>query len=358
MNSLQRIQTVIEGRLPDLVPVCLHNFLSAASEAGIPMEQYRIDPEAMARVYLQAVEKYGYDCIMVDPDTTLLAEAMGAKSDCTPGEPGHISAPAITSLEETVKLSPVNPERDGRIPVLLEAIRILSKAIGGKIAIRGNCDQGAFSLACLVRGNEDFLSDLAEDPDNPHIRQLLEVCYQSHLALHRAVKKAGAHFTSLGDSFCGPDVISPAMFEKFSRPYEERLVRELRADGIFTVIHICGNATRIVEALGEYDFCGFELDYKTDPVKAKRTAGARHVLFGNIDPSGVIARGTPDEVRASAKRLITTWKPGGHFVLNSGCAIPAGTPSNNIHTLVHAAEEFGSYEKRDESGSMPIQRSP
>jgi len=53
------------------------------------------------------------------------------------------------------------------------------------------------------------------------------------------------------------------MFEKFSRPYEERLVKELAVEEIFTAIHICGDTTRIVDSLAGYDFCGFELDYKT-----------------------------------------------------------------------------------------------
>ncbi|RPJ34422.1 MAG: DNA repair protein RecO [Verrucomicrobiaceae bacterium] len=206
----------------------------------------------------------------------------------------------IRSLEEVGGLKPVDSTRDGRIPVLLEAVRILAKAVGSEISIRGNCDQGPFSLACLLRGSEDFLMDLAEEPENPDITRLLEVCHQSHLAVHRAVAAAGAHFTSLGDSFSGPDVISPAMFEQFSRPFEERLVREVAAEGLFTVIHICGDTTRIQESLGAYDFCGFELDYKTNAALAKSTVGKNHVLFGNIDPSGLVARGTADQVRAAS----------------------------------------------------------
>ena len=95
MNGYQRVMAVLRGELPDRVPVCLHNFLPAAREAGIPLERYLADPEAAARAHLQAVETYGHDCILIDLDTTMLAEAMGARRDCTPGEPGHIAAPAI-----------------------------------------------------------------------------------------------------------------------------------------------------------------------------------------------------------------------------------------------------------------------
>jgi uroporphyrinogen decarboxylase len=317
--------------------------MPAAREAGIAMEEYRVNPAAIARAHLEAVEKYGHDCILVDTDTTMLAEAMGARSECAPNEPGRIVEPAIRSLEDVDRLKVVNPETDGRIPALLEAVRLMFKQVGSEVAIRGNADQAAFDLACIVRGIEEFLMELVDQPDNPRLAQLMEVCYQSHLAVHRALVKAGAQFTSMGDSLAGPDVVSPRMFNRFARPYEERLVRELAADGIFVVIHICGDTSRILDSLAEYDACGFELDYKTDALEAKQTAGARHVLFGNIDPSGVLAIGNVEDVREAARQLIAVWKPQGRFVLNAGCAIPPTTPPENIRALVEAAKEFGAY---------------
>ena len=344
MNSLERVKAVLAGRIPDRVPVCLHNFMLAAHEAGIPMEVYRSDPEAMARAHLGALEKYGHDCILIDIDTTMLAEAMGATSECAPNEPGRIVAPAIRSLRDVDGLKVVNPESDGRIPALLEGVRLIAKQVGKEVAIRGNADQAAFDLACMVRGIEDFLMELASDSENPAIGRLLELCYQSHLAVHRALMRAGAHFTSMGDSLAGPDVTSPTMFDRFARPYEERLVKDLAAEGIFTVIHICGDTSRILGFLSGYDFCGFELDYKTDAVRAKASVGAGHVLFGNIDPSGVIARGTPAMIREKTRQLIALWKPGGLFVLNAGCAIPANTPVENLRALIATAHEEGRYE--------------
>jgi MtaA/CmuA family methyltransferase len=344
MNSLERVRTVLAGGIPDRVPVCLHNFMLAAREAGVSIEDYRVNPQAIARVHLEAVEKYGHDCIMVDTDTTMLAEAMGARSKCAPNQPGRIVEPAIRSLNEVDRLKVINPETDGRIPALLEAVRLMRKQVGNEVAIRGNADQAAFALACLVRGIEDFLMELAEQPDNPRLSELMEICYQNHLAVHRALAKAGAHLTSLGDSLAGPDVISPRMFTRFARPYEKRLVDDLAADGIFVVIHICGNTSRILDMLAEYGPCGFELDYRTDVARAKQTVGARHVLFGNIDPSAVLALGTRQKVREATRQLISMWKSGGRFILNAGCAIPPTTPPENIQALIETARECGVYD--------------
>ena len=133
------------------------------------------------------------------------------------------------------------------------------------------------------------------------------------------------------------------MFQRFAQPYEQRLVCDLAADGIFVIIHICGDTSKILDRLAQYGHCGFELDYKTDAVKAKQSAGKAHVLCGNIDPSGVIARGTVEQVREAVRQLIAVWKPEGRFMLNAGCAIPPTTPPENICAMMAATKEFGCY---------------
>jgi MtaA/CmuA family methyltransferase len=343
MNSLQRVRTVLAGKIPDRVPVLIFHFITACREAGIPMSAYRTDAKAIVRAHLEALEKYQYDCIILDTDTTMLAEAMGAKSECSGDETGKIVEPAIKSLEEVDRLRVVNPEKDGHIPALLEAVQLLADQIDAEVAIRGNADQGSFDLACLLRGVDTFLMDLMDDPHNPAIQQLQEVCYQSHLAVHRALIKAGAHFTSFGDSLSGPDLVSPKIYERFAFPYEERLIKTLAAEGVHTVVHICGDTTKILNCMAKLDYCSFELDYKTDAKRAKEVVRAGHVLWRNIDPSGVLTLGTPDLVRQKTKELISLWKTGGKFILNSGCAMPATTPPENIRAFVETAHEEGVY---------------
>jgi uroporphyrinogen decarboxylase len=337
------VQTVLAGQIPDRVPVLIFNFMTACREAGIPVSAYRANAKDIVRAHLEALEKYHYDCIILDTDTTMEAEAMGARSECSGDETGKIVEPAIKSLNEVNRLAVVDPERDGRIPALLEAVQLLADKIGEEIAIRGNADAGPFSLACMIRGIDNFFMDLMDDPDSPAIGELLEVCYQSHLAVHRALIKAGAHFTSFGDSLSSPDLVSRKIYDRFAFPYEDRLVKTLAAEGVHTVVHICGDTTKILNSMAKLDYCSFELDYKTDAKRAKEIAGIGHVLWGNIDPSGVLTLGTPDQVRKRTRELIALWKPGGKFILNSGCAMPATTPPENIRAFIETAHEEGAY---------------
>ena len=48
MNGRQRIACALRGEWPDARPVMLHNFMSAAAEAGLRMAEYRRSAAAVA----------------------------------------------------------------------------------------------------------------------------------------------------------------------------------------------------------------------------------------------------------------------------------------------------------------------
>jgi uroporphyrinogen decarboxylase len=64
------------------------------------------------------------------------------------------------------------------------------------------------------------------------------------------------------------------------------------------------------------------------------------VFIGNIDPSGVLALGTPAEVRERTLSLRTVFAGTPRFILNAGCAIPATTPAENLRAMISASREW------------------
>jgi uroporphyrinogen decarboxylase len=66
----------------------------------------------------------------------------------------------------------------------------------------------------------------------------------------------------------------------------------------------------------------------------------RAVFVGNIDPSGVLALGTPALVEERTRELLTVFIDNPRFVLNAGCAIPPMTPPENLRTMIHTARSF------------------
>jgi MtaA/CmuA family methyltransferase len=337
VNGYERIRAALEGRPPDRVPVMLHNFLMAAREAGFSQRRFREDPDAIALSFIRAVETYGYDGVLVDVDTVTAAEALGVRVDHPEDQPARWAAPAIDSLDAVKDLPPPDLAGSRRVLVWLGAVRRLKRHFGGEVFVRGNCDQAAFSLASMMRGPADWMMDLLDDPRREAAHALLAYCTAAASSFLRLMAAAGADMVSNGDSPAGPDLVSPALYAEFAQPYERRLAEEAHALGLPYALHVCGNTTRILEGLVATGADALELDYKTDARAAREALGGRAVFIGNIDPSGVLALGTPALVEARTRELLQTFGGVPGFILNAGCAIPAETPPANLRAMIAAA---------------------
>jgi uroporphyrinogen decarboxylase len=220
----------------------------------------------------------------------------------------------------------------------LEAVRLVKRYVGDDIFVRGNCDQAPFSLAGMVRGSADWMTDLyvADEEDK---LGLLEYCTEATSQFIRLMAQTGCDMLSNGDSPAGPDLIPPDLYLKYAFPYEKRIVEESHNAGLPYTLHICGNTELILNEMIETGADALELDYKTDIHKIAEVFKDKVTLIGNIDPSGVIALGTPNDVRMKTRELIRIMGKSDRFILNAGCAIPPNTPEANIWAMMEAINE-------------------
>jgi MtaA/CmuA family methyltransferase len=340
MNGFQRITAAFRGEWPDTTPIMLHNFMMAAREAGVNMRRFRCDPEELARSFIEAVERYGYDGIVVDVDTVTLAAAAGVPVDAPENEPARATGARLRDLAGVRDLEPVNISRHQGVQVWLEGVRLLSKHFGSEVYLRGNCDQCPFTLAGLVRGMDNWMTDLLDLDNEETVRMLLDYCTGITLQFIDLMALTGAHMTSNGDSLAGPDLVSPSLFRRFALPYEQHIAGRSHAHGLPYVLHVCGNTGLILDDLVSTASDGLEIDYKTDARKAHATMKDRTVFVGNIDPSSVLALGTPEMIAQKTRELLEIFSDTPRFVLNAGCAISPITPSENLKALIRTAREF------------------
>lgn len=339
MNGYQRINSALQGVKPDKTPIMLHNFMMAAREFGVTMEQFRNSSTIIADSFKDSVEKYQYDGILIDIDTAALAGAVGVKVDFPVDDPARAVKGNLEKIEDVTSLKPVNIENDRRIQIWLEAVRLLKEYYKDEIFIRGNCDQAPFSLACMMRGMQNWMLDLLTVEDSI-LENLLEYCTDAGIQFIRLMAQTGCDMVSNGDSLAGPEMISSEMFLKYALPYDIRLVDTAHYAGLDYALHICGNTDVILEHMLLAGADAFELDYKTDIAKASSVFGNKATFIGNIDPSGVLALGTTDEVRLKTIELLNAYKDSNRFILNAGCAIPPTTPSENLRMMIETARNF------------------
>jgi MtaA/CmuA family methyltransferase len=337
VNGYQRISAALAGERADHVPVILHNFMMAVREAGHVFCEWRTDPERIASSFIQAVESYDLDGVMLDLDTATLAGAVGVPVDQPEDEPAIARGARIRHLEEVDELSPVDVAADPRVQVWLEAARRLASHFGDEVFVRGNCDQAPYSLASMMRGSAEWMMDLTDPENEERASRLLDHCAEAGLQLIRLMAATGVHMVSNGDSPAGPSLVSPRMYRTFALPWEKRLVDEAHRLGLPYVMHICGRTEPILDDMLAMGADGLDLDYQTDARVAHDKMKDRAVFIGNLDPSEVVGRGTPQQVEERSRELIETFADTPRFILNAGCAIPADTPPDNVRAMVRAA---------------------
>ena len=223
----------------------------------------------------------------------------------------------------------------------VEATRLAAEAVGDRCFLKTCFDQGPFSLATAVRGIETLMLDCADDPQ--FVFDLLEICTDAVIKFARACGRAGCHALTFGDSTAG--LLSRPLFERYAFPFEKQVIEALADLEIPVFLHICGDTAHIIDLMATTGAAGLEVDYQHDIAYYKQRTGGRVCLQGNIEPSGVLFRGTSQQVREACRKAIEQGKPGSRFILSSGCEVPRDTPAANLRAMIQTAQEFGRYER-------------
>jgi uroporphyrinogen decarboxylase len=338
LNSLERIRLAVAHREPDVIPVGPYVANHAARLAGINLRTYCTNGKEMARAQLEAWDRYQYDIIFPDCDNYYIAEGFGCAINLPEDNVAELIRPPLERLDQVDDLKTPNPKRDGRMPVVLEAIEIIAQQVGDEAVIRVP-GTGPFSMASYLIGMEAFLLELAkieygEADANPHaVGQMLELTTRTLIEFGLAEIESGAQIVQCGDSLASIDVISPGMYAKYALPYEHRVFSAWKAKGAITLLHICGNSTPVLEQYARTGADIVELDSKVDLRLAKERIGDKVCLCGNLNPVELLTKSSTEIERAS-EECIRQGGAGGGYILGTGCEVPVGTPPQNIRAIV------------------------
>ena len=145
-------------------------------------------------------------------------------------------------------------------------------------------------------------------------------------------------------------LISPAMFREQIKPGLKELFRRIKelAPQAKLFMHSDGNLRPILP-----DFIELGIDI-LNPVQftasgmkltdLKREFGQDFVFWGGgVDTSGILAFGTPQEVKDDVRRNIEILAPAGGFVFNTVHNIINGVPPENVIAMWETLQEYGVY---------------
>ena len=350
MDSCDRLKKCVKGESIDRCMVAPYAGNYGAALSSVPIGEYNTNGTVMADAQIKAHSLHDLDVVVAQSDNYYIAQAFGCGINQPSNETPNLIKTALNSLDEIDRLPKIDPKTDGRMPVYINAVRRLKEHFGDSVVIRSP-GTGPFSLAGHAMGTENFLVELAladMNEDKNRIRKimdLLEYTSDALILFLMEMIKSGADIVTCGDSSASLDLISPGMYERYVFPMEQKVFRAIkplcREKGAYSLLHICGDTTAVLDLMAGTDADILEIDHKVDMARAAEIVGDRACLMGNLDPAAVLLQGTPGMVKAEALNVMNKVKGRSPFILGSGCEVAVKTPLENIKAMIAAAEEFG-----------------
>jgi MtaA/CmuA family methyltransferase len=297
--------------------------LMAATSAWFP--RAHTDAQCMAALAAGGHEILGYDTVMPVFSVAQEASALGCevhwgKQDMMPAALTH---PFAGASEFRI---PGGWMDAAAIQVVLDAISLLRKQLGDRVAIVGKV-MGPWSLSYHLMGIEEFLVSTIDDPDRT--RRCLDALKAIPVAFAQAQMRAGADLVCLADHATG-GMVSPQAYEQLLLPIHQEIVPQF---GGPVVLHCCGNTTDRVHLFARTGIDCYHLESQVDLTVARQAAAGAMRLMGNINNPAILLGGDPEAVMLACRTAIA----GGIDILSPECAVPLTTPNRNLQALVQTA---------------------
>ncbi len=333
MTGKERVMRVFNHEKPDRIPCFCVNGTPTYEQmekvhAYWPEGHERA--EDMAKLAIAAYTVLGFDAVRAPFCQTFEAEALGCTVKLGGKEniPG-IDHPTLYKVDDVPVLPDDFLER-GRIPQLMEAVRIMKREVGDEVAIIGGII-GPFTIAGAMLDAPPILKTSFKTPDK--VRPFLEVAEKAGTMLGQALIEAGADLIAVEDMQASPDLIAPHTYRDLELEYQKRQVEAL---DVPVILHICGNVDKVIGFMHQTGCAAISLEPKSDTELARRVMGPTGIIIGGVDAATVLFMKGPDVVREAAREQIDM----GLDILAPGCAIAPGTPTANLLAMVEVAKEY------------------
>lgn len=284
--------------------------------------------EGHRRAYL----KYHHQVIAVGIDIyNLEAEAYGATIEkCVGDGIPAIGTPLWTSLDQGLNVAPFEPQRDGRIAMVLRVGQRLKREFPNadvRIPVAG-----PFSIAFNLRGITDLCTDVMERPDDT--RTMLLRLAENQAVFCRAIAQAGLD-VAFFESAAAPPILSPQQFREVELPALKRAMA-VAAECIGHPIPCImgGNTYPVLQDLlatgTNYLICNIETDQAAFVAQTSRMHPYVRIRV-NLDPL-VVACSDVQRIHKDIDRVLSVVGGRSNCVMGTG-AMPFEAPLENVRLI-------------------------
>ncbi len=341
MTGKERIFAVLSGKKTDKIPWVPFAGVHAGKLIGADAREVSTDLDKLTASLKEVNRIYKPDGQPVMFDLQIEAEILGCDLVWSDSGPPTVSSHPLSETNEIPSLMP-SPE-DGRLPLELQAMRVMKEAVGEHTALYGLLC-GPFTLASHLRGTNIFM-DMMLDPD--YVHQLLEYTLQVSKRMAELFIDAGMDVIAAVDPLISQ--ISPDHFTEFMhKPFSE-LFAFIREKGVWSSFFVCGNATMNIEPMCRTRPDNISIDENVDLAGAKAVTDPYNIVIsGNIPLTSVMLFGNQqDNMKATVELIDSVSK--NLLIISPGCDMPYDIPIENTLAIEQAVHETDTVRKMVEN---------
>ena len=320
----------------DSVPWVPFAGVHAGSLKGYLADAVLTDKDKLIESLLEVNRQYDPDGQPVVFDLQIEAEILGCELAWAEKAPPSVASHPLSANLEILQKMP--GKSDGRLPMVLEAMRTMKAEVGGHTALYGLVT-GPFTLASHLRGTEIFM-DMFDHPD--YLRDLMAYCTQVGMRVSEYYIEAGMDVIAVVDPLVSQ--ISPKHFNKFLTKDFTDLFEFLRGKETFSAFFVCGDATKNIEVMCQTAPDCIAVDENIDlPIAKQITDKYNITLEGNIPLTTCMLFGTQQDNVKYVLDLLDAVFPGDtlpiNLIISPGCDMPYDVPVDNVVGTMQAIRE-------------------
>lgn len=199
-----------------------------------------------------------------------------------------------------------------------------------------------FMCAGHTTSDKMITQHLQEDPEN--VKKGMEIITDSVLGFAKECIKLGADgfyaCTQGGEAYRFED---KTIFERYIKPYDMILMREINASCHCNILHICDHHGTYDDLTPFIDYPGQAVNCCLDVNSKRRSPSYMYDLFdkpfmGGIKKRGIISTGTQQQIQQAVSGILG--EASEKFLLGSSCTLPGNIDWKKVRTAVDVAHGY------------------
>ncbi len=336
MNSYERVMGTVKGEPVDRVPVFAVLGAYGGKLAGTPLRTLYSDAKAYAAGQKAAQEAFGFDLILAHFDYSAISEAFGGETAWFANQAPNMKRPGASDVATALTMPLPDPKRSGRLPMFLEAVRILAKEYHGKVPLIAALP-GPSAMPVMAVGLEKWMETFLFD--EAAAQRMLEWTGALYVDWSNALLEAGVDILVATESFASKEVAPRSLFESRLLPHLRKTIAQVK--GPTLLHHGGGSISHTLDLLpGLPGVAGALIGSKDSLAEARKAIGPEMLLAGNLDNLSLPAA-SAQEILEKSLECLRCAAPSGRYILSHSAAdVPLDTPPENLRAMVQASKDY------------------